>query len=419
MNQIEESKGNHRQAVEQSPDSVLAKDPGTEPVPNRAARRQQERQGRKDMRGFGSVYRTKWCDKKTGQVRYSPRYTIKYYHNKELIRELTPFTKESEAWKLLKKRHGELALGKPVGPAVERTTFEDMAAMLVNDYKANGRRSLNRAEDALNHLRSFFGSDRAIDITSDRVTTYVTFRQSERAANATINTELAALGRMFALAIRAGKIASKPHIAKLQLNNARKGFFESEHFFAVLKHLPDDIKPVAVAAYVTGWRVHDEILTRQRHHLDFKAGWLRLEPGETKNNEGRNFPLTPMLREALERQVQKTEALQREKGVIIPWLFHRNGKPIRTFRRSWLTACKTAGVPGKIPHDFRRTACRNLERAGVDRASAMKMIGHKTEAIYRRYAIADEGMLKEAAHKLSLLHHSDEQKNGLGKVSAK
>lgn len=294
-----------------------------------------------------------------------------------------------------------------------------MAAMLVNDYKANARRSLNRAEDALSHLRSFFGFDRATDITSDRVTAYVAFRQDEKAANATINTELAALGRMFALGMRAGKIANKPHIAKLQLNNARKGFFESEQFFAVLKHLPDEIKPVAVTGYVTGWRVHDEILTRQKHHLDLKAGWLRLEPGETKNNEGRMFPLTPMLREALERQVQKTEASQRAKGVIIPWLFHRNGKPIRTFRRSWLTACKAAGVPGKIPHDFRRTACRNLERAGVDRASAMKMIGHKTAAIYRRYAIADEGMLKEATEKLSLLHHSDEQKNGSGKVRAK
>lgn len=419
MNEIEKSKGNHRPAVEQLASYVLAKDPGAEAVSNRAARRRQQRQGRKEMRGLGSAYRTKWTDKKTGQIRYSPRYSIKYYHNKELIRELIPFTKESDAWKLLKKRHGELALGKPAGPTVARTMFEDMAAMLVNDYKANARRSLNRAEDALNHLRSFFGSDRASDITSDRVTAYVTFRQGEKAANATINTELAALCRMFALGIRAGKIANKPHVAKLQLNNARKGFFESEQFFAVLKHLPDEIKPVAVTAYVTGWRVHDEILTRQKHHLDLKAAWLRLEPGETKNNEGRMFPLTPMLREALERQVQKTEVLQRAKGVIIPWLFHRAGKPIRTFRRSWLTACKAAGVPGKIPHDFRRTACRNLERAGVDRASAMKIVGHKTEAIYRRYAIADEGMLKEAAEKLSLLHRSDEQKNGLGKGSAK
>ena len=69
------------------------------------------------------------------------------------------------------------------------------------------------------------------------------------------------------------------------------------------------------------------------------------------------------------------------------------------FRRAWLTACRRAGLPGRIPHDFRRTAVRNLERAGVPRSTAMKMVGHKTESIYRRYAIVDEAMLKEGAGK--------------------
>src|SRR6266545_3591567 len=96
-----------------------------------------------------------------------------------------------------------------------------------------------------------------------------------------------------------------------------------------------------------------------------------------------------------------------EKGGIIRWRFHRKGKPIKAFRRSWLSACKAAGVPGKIPHDFRRTAVRNLERAGVSRSDAMNMVGHKTEAIYRRYAISDEKSLKEAALKLARLHDSD------------
>jgi integrase len=72
------------------------------------------------------------------------------------------------------------------------------------------------------------------------------------------------------------------------------------------------------------------------------------------------------------------------------------------FRRAWLTACKGAGLSGRIPHDFRRTAVRNLERAGVPRSTAMKMVGHKTESIYRRYAIVDEAMLKEGAAKRSV-----------------
>ena len=65
-------------------------------------------------------------------------------------------------------------------------------------------------------------------------------------------------------------------------------------------------------------------------------------------------------------------------------------------------------VASRIPHDFRRTAVRNLERAGVPRSAAMKMVGHKTQAIYSRYAIADEGMLKDAGEKLGRLHAIDQ-----------
>src|SRR5262245_7163436 len=365
----------------------------------------------KRVKGMGGVFQPSYKDRKTGERITVPTWWIYYNQRGRQIKESSHSTKEADAWKLLKKRHGEMSEGKPVGPDVSRTTFEDMAAMVIADHKANGHRSLNRYEDAIGHLRGYFGQDRAFDITADRITSYVAMRQEqEGAAAATINGELAVLSRMFVLAVRAGKAAHKPYIARHKVNNARKGFFEAEQFGAVLLRLSEDIKPVVITAYVTGWRVHDEILTRQRHHLDLKAGWLRLEPGETKNDEGRMFPLTPMLREALEAQSKKTEALQKEKGAIIPWLFHRSGKRIKDFKKAWRNACKAAGVPGKILHDFRRTAVRNLERAGVPRSAAMKMVGHKTQAIYSRYAIADEGMLKEAALKLSSLHEAETRK---------
>ena len=140
--------------------------------------------------------------------------------------------------------------------------------------------------------------------------------------------------------------------------------------------------------------------------MDFQSGWLRLEPGETKNTEGRQFPLTSALRAALDRQRERTLAIERATGTIIPWVFHRSGRPIKSFRRAWLTACRTAGIPDRIPHDFRRTAARNLERAGVPRSTAMKMVGHKTESIYRRYAIVGKAMLKEGAVKLQTLHEA-------------
>jgi Phage integrase family len=218
----------------------------------------------------------------------------------------------------------------------------------------------------------------------------------------------------------------------LALDNTRKGFFEREQFDAVLKHLPEHPKPVAETAYITGWRVHEELLTRQRHHVDIKAGWLRLDPGETKNRKGRNFPVVPRLREVLRAQIERTEARQRAEGKIVPWLFYRDGKPIKNFRRAWITACVNAGLGKKITapngklikkiatriaHDFRKTACRNLERAGVSRSDAMEMVGHKTEAIYRRYAISDEKSLKEAGAKLAALH--DEDSAAIDKVLAR
>jgi integrase len=128
--------------------------------------------------------------------------------------------------------------------------------------------------------------------------------------------------------------------------------------------------------------------------------------------------LTPRLREVLQTQIERTEALQQAEEKIIPWLFHRDGKLIKDFRHAWLTALVKAGfgtevrnargklikkVGSRIPHDFRRTAVRNLERAGVSRSDAMNMVGHKTEAIYRRYAISDEKSLKEAGAKLAML----------------
>ena len=70
-----------------------------------------------------------------------------------------------------------------------------------------------------------------------------------------------------------------------------------------------------------------------------------------------------------------------------PWVFHREGRPIQTFDRSWRTAINKAGIPNRIRHDFRRTATRNLEKPAAD---AMAMVGRKTDSTYRRYAISSE-----------------------------
>ena len=156
--------------------------------------------------------------------------------------------------------------------------------------------------------------------------------------------------------------------------------------------------------YITGWRIGPEILTRRKHHVDLELDKLRLDPEETVGGEGRSFPLTPELREILAKQLERTKELERETDRLVPWLFHPDGKPIRDFRKAWALACERGGVAGKTPSDFRQTAVRNLERAGVARQAAKAMVGHRSDSIYRRSPLADETMLKESVAKLVALH---------------
>jgi hypothetical protein len=122
-------------------------------------------------------------------------------------------------------------------------------------------------------------------------------------------------------------------------------------------------------------------------------------PHTTKNGEARSFPFTADIENILKDQLAIHETLKKA-GRVVPFVFHRSGEPIKEFRTAWKNACKAAGCPGKLIHDMRRSAVRTFERAGIPRSVAMSIVGHKTESIYRRYAIVDEAMQREAAARL-------------------
>ncbi len=381
----------------------------------------------RQARGLGNVYQPSYRDRRTGEMRHCSTWWIVYSVNGRRIAENARTENRAEAVRLLKAKTGTAALGKPVGPQLDKTTLRDLLYMVEANFAANGLRSLDRVKQASSHLCEFFRPERkARDITSDRITAYQQHRLTESAAPATVNYEVAVLRRGFRLGTKAGKVGMRPEIDMLKVDNARAGFFEPEQYRAVLASLPEYLRPVAQVAYITGWRTRSEILTRQWRHVDLGAGWLRLEPGETKNREGREFPFTPELRAILEAQRERVREIEKASGQIIPWVFaHAPGCPravaggrIKDFRGAWEQACKAAGVPGRLVHDFRRTAVRNLERAGVPRSAAMKLTGHRTEAVYRRYAIVDSGMLQEAASKLADFHASEEKCKSHAKVEA-
>jgi hypothetical protein len=127
---------------------------------------------------------------------------IKYYQHGRAIRESTGSEKEMEARRFLKLREGQVAEGKRVNQAMERISFGGLAADLLTDYRANGKRSLDKAERSVRHLEGYFGGMRVIDITTDKIKAYIDLRQMAGYSSAEINRELSALKRMFNLALQ-------------------------------------------------------------------------------------------------------------------------------------------------------------------------------------------------------------------------
>jgi integrase len=338
------------------------------------------------------------------QPKGSNNWHIEYWFRGKQLRESSGSPREADAVTLLNRRLGEMVSGRLVGPQMERTTFEELVKMLVDDYRVNGRRSTDRMQQSVGHLGRFFERYRALDITPDQVTRYIRARLEDTppAKPATIRNELAALKRMLTLAHRAGKVPGRPSFPTIQVRNTRSGFFEEHELRAVLAKLPSAVSPLVEFVWLTGWRIGEARALTWRQ-VDFRAGVVRLEPGTTKNAEGRTFPFaaSPELARLLEHQRKLTSAFEREANRIVPWVFHRSGKPIRSFHQAWRKACAEAGYPGRLVHDLRRTAVREMERAGVPRSVAMQLSGHKTESIYRRYAIVSEADLAEGVARRS------------------
>jgi integrase len=210
---------------------------------------------------------------------------------------------------------------------------------------------------------------------------------------------------MFSLAVQAGKLLQRPHIPMLVERNVRKGFFERSQFEAVRGRLAPMYQGLVTLAYYTGWRINSELLTLEWRQVDRDAGVIRLEPGTTKNREGRLFKYAelPEVVAAVEGLWARHEALA-QAGTLTPLVFcRRRGQRVLTFWKRWRTACAAAGCPGRIPHDFRRTAVRNLNRAGVPETVAMKITGHRTRSVFDRYDITSEEDLAEASRKLQVL----------------
>ena len=321
---------------------------------------------------------------------------IKFYYRRQPMRESSHGTDREDAERLLKRRMGEVAAGKFTGVAPERIRLGELFADLTQDYKLHERRSARHLKSRLKHLQAL-ADVRAADLTSQDIQRYILRRRRENASNATVNRELQVLKRALALALRCDppKITRAPYVQLLPENNVRTGFLDDAQYLKLRNELPEYLKPLFVVAYHLGNRV-GELRHLHWNQVDFKRNQIRLNPGETKNKEGRLLPIYGEMRQWL--LMQKT--IRDTKYPACPYVFHNTGRFIVDFRKAWRSATKRAGLLGTLFHDLRRSAVRNMREAGIAENVAMRISGHKTRAVFERYNIVSERDIKQAAEKM-------------------
>jgi len=346
------------------------------------------------MRAENPVFRRKW-KRKDGTEYESPIWWIRYSHRGHEIKESAKTTDEKTAWKKFEQRQKERQRPTFVGPKEEMLVLDDLEAKILAEYERQGRRSAITVKERLKKVKQFFPFDRLVDIINsgvDRIDQYQQARLSEGAARATINRELAYLRHGFKLLFESRKISEVPVIKLLEGENVREGFLNKADFDKLADSLETQAKDIVIFLYNSGWR-SKEAMTLEWRDVDLPGGMIRLRRENNKIKKGRSLPLLGELHAVIERRAQV-------RRLDCPFVFHRNGKPIKSFRKTWKTACKAIGQPNLVPHDMRRSAVRNFRKAGLSETEGMKMSGHKTNSIYKRYDIIDEEDLKESMGKV-------------------
>jgi integrase len=363
-------------------------------------------------RGSGSIYKQKG----------SRFFWVAYFKDGKRVRESTECEQITDARLFLKRRLQAVDGGNFLGPRVEKITVNELFDDLLQDYKVHGYCFLWPERMWNANMKEYFGGEtltaekraekysgmRASRVGTTQIAAYVEKRQKEGISTSTINRELSMLRRAFSLAFDAEpqKVLRVPKFHKFIVSEKgceRRGFCEQEEYKKLAEHAKEPwLRGLLALAYTYGFRRGDllgeweegrwkrmPMLCKQ---VDLLNNTVTLYSGETKNKEGRLVVLTE------ECKLLVTEL--RKGKQPDDFLFTRNGKPVKDFRGTWDALTESAGLPGLLVHDFRRSSARNAIRRGVPQKVARELGGWKTDSVFNRYNIVSEDDIKDAARKI-------------------
>ena len=325
------------------------------------------------------------------KVKGSGVWWIRYFADGQKHREKVG--KKSHAIKRYQIRKTEIYEGR-FFPHHHGPTVNALKDGIFENYQLNNQ-NLEPVETSWKRLKPVFGNMRAESVTTDRMNRYISDLAAQGYANASINRDMAILKRMFRLAAR----TTPPKIRKLpvfphRLREAapRSGFVVDSQYRALMAQpLEPWLQAFIATAYKFGFR-KEELLGLRVGQVDLAGRVIRLNPGETKNDEGRIAPMTSEIHKLLKHCVKG-------KGPD-DFVFTRAGKPVLYFAGTWDAVTAAAGLPGILVHDLRRSAVRNMVRRGVPEKVAMAISGHKTREVFDRYNIVSETDILDAGRKL-------------------
>jgi integrase len=341
------------------------------------------------------------------------------------VQKSTEMGDKKEAQRIAKiayTRYIEGKWGIAEKPSVVPTIGELLDAV-ERDYETRGILHQKNKSNLKAARAVFPATMKATALTAADVDNYIARRQKEKKgkAPATINRAIGLIAKGYRDSIKRGELQTAPHFRRLsEAGNTRTGFFTATEFEALCSALPADLQDFVRFAYVTAWR-KNEISSLRWSDVDGEV--IRLRGVNSKNREARSVVIAGELVPLMERR-RKDRVVD---GALVQYIFHRNGEPIREFRKSWAAACVSVNLgcwisnadakskkkrkvyQGRIFHDLRRCGVRNLIRSGTPANIAMAVCGHKTQAMLRRYDICDEVDLRAAMTRVS--QYNDLERN--------
>jgi integrase len=324
-----------------------------------------------------------------------------------------------QAYRQLLEARGQVERGERLLPSeVGRLRYEDLKQILLDYYRERRPASIyTRKSENGGTEETFIGTDKLdvffkrmpiTEIRADKIQEYIKWRCKEGDADATTRRQLGHLRLAFNRAWKLERI-NRNDVPPFELpkdSRPRKGFLDLEDFATLRDALPEHLRPTVIFLYYSGCRsgaaakITWNMVSKDCSEIELPAEIM-------KNDDPLILPLVGPL--------EKISTLLREMRKSFPKPNDRVFS-FRNFRFAWNKTCDRLGLgkfdkklrhyDGLKPHDFRRSAARNLIKSGVDRRTAMKITGHRTEHIFERYNIKTTEDVKEALIKVGQLKNA-------------